>query len=245
MAKQARSKISKIPVKQSSPVDTTDGSSREATSSTTNETLDQQARQGVSKIYFISTFLCHINHLTLFIYSLEQSRQTSKRERAPLEPSDFQVEVNALSFEEFVERTNIRELVTRDFEKQYDGTREITPTAMEYGLKEYDRLRKLHDKWHYNSLKNLKFKNCECKRKTTFTNLATQTEISVEDKEIQYSSMDCNGNEENVESKQHSSQSKMALLSVYKMSDAQTINIRYDLSESQCNDPDDAIITGN
>lgn len=119
----------------------------------------------------------------------------SKRKPGLHEPSDYQLEVIALTFEEFVEKTNIKELVAHDFAKQFNGTMEMTPAALQMGLQEYDRLRNQFDKWHMNLLKNLKFKVCECKRSTTFEEISTQTDdVGIEDKEVQYSVIDFGGN---------------------------------------------------
>lgn len=158
-------------------------------------------------------------------------------------PSDFQLEINALSYDDFIEKTNIKELIAYDFAKQFNGSKELTPEAMKFGMKEYDRLRKYHDKWYLNSLKNLKFKECECKRKKTFTDTATHTDdVEVQDKGVQYSLLDFNANE-TVELER---QSKMALLTINSVSDTQIISMQSDLQspDSQHSNKDNAYITG-
>lgn len=162
------------------------------------------------------------------------------------QPSNFQQEILALSFEDFVEKTNIKELVEGDFDKQFNGQKEITPVAMDFGLREYYRLRSNHEKWHINSLKNLRFKQCDCKRMKTFNDGTTQTnDVEVQDEEIQCRPLDFNGNE-TTESQSQSSQTNVALLTVHTVSDSQIISM-YDSQspDSQSQHEHGANTTGN
>ncbi|XP_055295613.1 uncharacterized protein LOC129565135 isoform X2 [Sitodiplosis mosellana] len=104
------------------------------------------------------------------------------------EPSEFQKEVIAMDFDAFVRETNIAQLVEQDFDEQFEGKKEFTSAHLEFGLKKYDELRKVHRKWHVNSLKNLKFKVCDCRRNKTFVDKSIQTvdQPKVQDAAVQY-----------------------------------------------------------
>lgn len=173
-----------------------------------------------------------------------QSQTVQKRQRVPCEPSDFQREIIALSRDDFLEKTNVKELVSMDFERQFNGQREMTPAAMEWGLNEYDRLRQHYDKWHLNSLKNLKFKECECKRHKAFEDKATQTDdAEVKDAGTQYTPLDSNGNETTADLERR--KLKLALLTINEISDLQ-INIQCDMPDSQYQDQNEReYVTGN
>lgn len=121
----------------------------------------------------------------------------------------------------------------------------MTPAAMEWGLNEYDRLRRHYDKWHLNSLKNLKFNECECKRQKAFEDIATQTDDSeVKDVGIQYTPLDSDGNETTVDLEQR--KSKLALLTVNEISELQIISIQCDMPDSQYQDQNETeYFTGN
>ncbi|XP_055295620.1 uncharacterized protein LOC129565137 [Sitodiplosis mosellana] len=169
-----------------------------------------------------------------------QKGSTIKKRVVP-EPSDFQREIIAMSYDDFVEKTNVAQLVATDFARQFNGTKEMEPSHMDWGLKEYDRLRNLYEKWHVNSLKNLKFKECECKRKKTFADKATHTDdAEVQDMGIQCSLSDFNRYETD-ELEQHLRQSKMALPTVNAISESQIIiSTQYDVPESQRLDQNDS-----
>lgn len=114
-----------------------------------------------------------------------------------VEPTEFQKEIIAMDFDTFVEETNIKDLVIRDFNRQFDGAKQITEKDMEFGLSKYDIYRKKPHKWAKNSLIDLKYKKCECKRHKQFVNETTQTEpTECHDNDTQCCSMDLNTSEE-------------------------------------------------
>lgn len=118
-------------------------------------------------------------------------KNTSKKTYVP---TPFQIEINAMSFEEFVQKTNIEDIVRGDFDRCIQGRRAFSSQDRQYGLKEYDRLRKYTDKWHRNSLPKLKMK-CQCKWGRTFIESSMQTDATdVKEETTQYSMFDINEN---------------------------------------------------
>lgn len=107
---------------------------------------------------------------------LNQSSKSQSKCEPHMEPSEFQNEVNALDFASFVNETNIKDLVIQELHRQFKGTREISEADIDFILAQYDRYRKKTNKWQQNSLKYLKFKKCDCKRKKKFGEMCTQTD---------------------------------------------------------------------
>lgn len=77
-----------------------------------------------------------------------------------MSPSKFQREIQALSFEDFVAKTNIKEIIQESCQRQ-----EVPDDLMETQLKLYYGYRLKLDKWRRTDLKNIEFKECSCKRK--------------------------------------------------------------------------------
>lgn len=71
------------------------------------------------------------------------------------EPSDFQAEILALNFDEFVEQTNIKEIVKKE---HYKDSNNFSQEDMRIKLKYYYDFRVRTTKWHMNAIKNLQRK---------------------------------------------------------------------------------------
>lgn len=77
-----------------------------------------------------------------------------------MSPSKFQRKIQALSFEDFVVKTNIKEIIQESYQRQ-----EVPDDLMETQLKLYYGFRLKLDKWQRTDLKNIEFKECGCERK--------------------------------------------------------------------------------
>lgn len=97
--------------------------------------------------------------------------------------NDFQLEIMALSYEAFINETNIRDIVRQDLQNQFNSTKAMTEQYMEYGLDYFERLRHRPTKWHQTSMIHLKFNKCECKRKKQFEEKSVATD-AIETNEI-------------------------------------------------------------
>lgn len=104
----------------------------------------------------------------------------SKKKVAP-KLNDFQREVKALSYDAFVNETNIRDIVAQDFRNQFQGTKKMTDYDWNFGLTHYERVRNNDDitEWYKTSMTNLKFKVCDCKRNKQFEDKSVATEQEV------------------------------------------------------------------
>lgn len=90
----------------------------------------------------------------------------SKHSNKVYKPSRFQQEIIDLDFDEFVDKTNIIEIIQE--ENQTDDN------DLNEKLKYYYNARLNTTEWWKCGLKNLKFKLCDCVRKTTFRNVKLQ-----------------------------------------------------------------------
>lgn len=109
-------------------------------------------------------------------------KDSSKKER-PLEINDFQREIMALSYQEFVNQTNICDIVADNFRDQFKGSKVMTKSDMEFGLTHYEKIRQQPKYWHRTSLTHLKFKKCECKRRKQFEDKSVATD-AIETSEV-------------------------------------------------------------
>lgn len=111
----------------------------------------------------------------------------SKKQKEVLKINDFQREVMALSYEAFINETNIRDIVERDFNDQFKGAKKMNESDMNFGLAHYERLRNGKDpnQWYKSSMTHLKFKVCDCKRHKQFEDASVATDQkAVETREI-------------------------------------------------------------
>lgn len=99
---------------------------------------------------------------------LECNAEDREKMRESYTPSEFQLEILQLSFDEFISKTNIKDIIQKDYrEKKNDEKVSLSDGAMHSRLEFYYDFRKRTREWHKNGIKNLKFIECECKRKST------------------------------------------------------------------------------
>lgn len=112
-------------------------------------------------------------------------KKGAKEKSENLDLNEFQREIMALSPEEFLSETNIREIIERDFHKQFQDRRRVfTQNDLNFGLKHYEGQRNnVPTLWHRSSMHHLKFKKCECKRKKQFEDKSVAMDV-VETREI-------------------------------------------------------------
>ncbi|XP_031631157.1 uncharacterized protein LOC116345692 isoform X2 [Contarinia nasturtii] len=148
------------------------------------------------------------------------------------EPSEFQKEVIAMDYDTFVKQTNVSDLVKQDYQKQ-KGNQELKLQNLEFGLKFYFRFKNKPGnwkKWHRNSIKNLKYKTCECQRNKMYQNNSTQTNEAPHFHEI---AIQCSENDIDTSLKRDKNSGRLVGLSIQHISDA-TIHIQ---CENQSNEP--------
>lgn len=90
------------------------------------------------------------------------------------EPNEFQKEIISLNYTEFVEETNIKQIIIR---KHGQTQTQIQNSQMDLLLRSYYGLRGKWQTWGSNALRHLKFNKCECKRKMVSRTTGTQTDI--------------------------------------------------------------------
>lgn len=151
----------------------------------------------------------------------------SNRSTKSIEPNDFQKEVMSMTYEAFINETNVKELV-----RKYVGseTEPLSDAAMEIELKNLDEQRNHLRRYRKGLLHHLKILKCECRRNKTFQDNWTQTdEIPSQDTEAQCDSLEGSSNEapEPVQNDQsHTScQSKLSLLTVHEITESEIIQI--------------------
>lgn len=91
------------------------------------------------------------------------------------EPTEFQNEILSMEYDNFIEETNIKVIV----EKNHALFKPIADSQMQYLMERYYSLRSNWRTWSHNALRHLKFKKCECKRKTIFCDKETQTDFQM------------------------------------------------------------------
>lgn len=111
------------------------------------------------------------------------------------EPSEFQKEITQLSYEEFTESTNIKEIIEKEHKHLHGQNDAMSEEAMTAGLRYYFEHRASVKKWWISGLKHLKFLTCECKRNKimkdtgievkVLCNAHRQTQCSVKQKDSQ------------------------------------------------------------
>lgn len=91
------------------------------------------------------------------------------------EPSDFQLEIGEMTFEEFVTKTNVKDIIESEY-REYTGAAHalISNAKMKMHLELYDDLRKRPNDWHLHGLKNLKFNERECRRRSAATPMESE-----------------------------------------------------------------------
>lgn len=154
----------------------------------------------------------------------------SKKIDRPTEINEFQREIMALSYEAFLNETNIRDIVSQDFQKQFKGTKPMTESDMEFGSKFYEKLRDQPKQWHKTSMTHLKFKKCECKRKKQFEDKFVATDV------IETADFGCTTDFDSEEiTVPNQQQIQLAALTVHAVRESQTIcmtNLTSDAFES-------------
>lgn len=152
------------------------------------------------------------------------------RKSTSAEPSQFQKEIMAMSFEAFVNETNVKELVRKSFE---DRTEQLTEATMEVELKKLDEQRYHFRRYRKGVLHHLKMLKCECRRHKQFEEKSTQTDpIESQDAVVQSHSVKSGSNEateslHNEHAHDNSScQSKLGLLSVHEITESEIIQIK-------------------
>lgn len=151
-------------------------------------------RNSIKNLKFLE---CDCKRNQCNVKSTDQINQTNESmiskssKRSAVELTEFQKEIMAIDFETFVKVTNITDLVKRDFNRQFNGTKEITQKDIDWGLSQYDQRRKKPHTWVKNSLVDLKYIECKCKRNKQFVDKSIQTEQKeCHDNGIQCCSMD-------------------------------------------------------
>lgn len=157
---------------------------------------------------------------------LDTTNQPSKSKNSlhiNTEPTEFQKEIIAMDYETFVNETNIRDLVIRDFHNTFKGSKQIDEKSIESGLQQYDRFRKKFHRWHQNSLIDLKYKKCECKRTKHFDDKSVETDIhEVRDVEIQ-----CSSEVDDGQQQEQKHQPATTSLQVHGLSESQILHVFY------------------
>lgn len=81
-----------------------------------------------------------------------------------------------MNFDDFVNQTNIEQIIREEYNRP---NRDISEEEMEMRLKFYYDFRMNTAQWNRNGIKNLQFKECECKRKQKQSNGRTECEGDV------------------------------------------------------------------
>lgn len=139
------------------------------------------------------------------------------------EPNEFQKEVIAMDYDTFVRETNVSDLVQHDFHKQFNGTREFTKKDLDYGLNKYYKFKKYLQKKYVHSLRNLRYKSCNCQRNKNLANKSIQTDQPM----AQNVTVQCDNDSREIE-QTRPLQSKLASLTVHQVTDDEIIHIQSD-----------------
>lgn len=94
-------------------------------------------------------------------------RFDAKNQRRLYSPSDFQSKILKLNFEEFVDRTNIIDLVETEYRKK---NALLSDDDMQARLKFFYDFRSETHRWHINEIKNLRFIECGCQQRNSDAN---------------------------------------------------------------------------
>lgn len=128
---------------------------------------------------FLIDFNPFLYHFTcLKVQLAEVQRNNADERREVYSPSDFQCEIAKLSFQDFINRTNVEDIVEREFRRENND--------MDVCLSDNDKHSRLEffynfriqtDQWHVNGLKNLKFTECECKRNSNASQITNDAGV--------------------------------------------------------------------
>lgn len=145
----------------------------------------------------------------------------------PMEPNDFQKEILAMSYDTFINETNVKELVRKKFENAKET---LTDAAMENELKKLNEQRYHFRRYHKGLLNHLKILKCECRRNKTFHDKWTQTDmVQSQDVDAQCDPVEGGLNHVTnlVQDAQslNSCKSKLNMLTVHEITDSEIIQI--------------------
>lgn len=180
------------------------------------------------------------------LFSLEHptnSQSSVRRQNSFDELTDFQKEVKEMDFATFVETTNIKDLVSKYLQEQFESG-ELTESKLNDGLKHFDRLRKHGHEWNEDPLKHLVFTTCKCKRYRQFEDKAIQTDsIQTKDHESQYQYVDFNLNDadmlDEIQDQQHKSSAitaRMTSLTTHTICESEVICCQHIPDKSETNE---------
>lgn len=142
--------------------------------------------------------------------------------KTSVEPNDFQKEIFAMSYETFIDETNVKELVRKKFESE---TEPLSDAALEDELKKLDEERYHFRRYHKSLLNHLKFLKCECRRNKTFHDKSTQTDmVQVQNADAQCVSVE-RATPVQGDQLHNSCQSKLTMLSVHEITESEIIQI--------------------
>lgn len=146
----------------------------------------------------------------------------SNRSERSMDSNDFQKEIMAMSYETFINETNVRELVRKNFENK---TESLTEAAMEVELKNLNEQRFYFRRYHKCMLNHLKILKCGCRRNKTFEDKCTQTNmVELHDANAQCDSVEDDSNRI-VDQSHNSSLSKLKMLTVHEITESEIIQI--------------------
>lgn len=99
--------------------------------------------------------------------SVRENTSVQGNESTSCTPSDFQLEIQSLSFADFVAKTNISKLIQAEYcEEEKDANAIIPHNKLQEKLIYYYVFRMRTSEWHHKIMKNINFIECECKRKS-------------------------------------------------------------------------------
>lgn len=143
------------------------------------------------------------------------------RKNRSIIPNDFQKEVMAMSYETFINETNVKELVRKYVE---DEKEPLSDAAMEIELKILFEERNHPRRFRKGLLNHLKTLECECRRHKTFQDKWTQTDvITSQDTEAQCDSLE--GSTSEAPKPVQKDQSKLTMLTVHDITESEIIQI--------------------
>lgn len=173
---------------------------------------------------------CTSDSGTLVEPSNDNHSGNSGDEPKKIDLNDFQRKITALSAEDFIEQTNIKEIVSNEFHRMNGGKREMNENDMQIGLAYFEKLRSKPRSWHKTAMTHLVFKTCQCKREKQFAEKCMATdEIETREMETQCEMIDFQTNEIT----DHNSQANDIGIQSYTICHA---NLAFTASESHLED---------
>lgn len=95
----------------------------------------------------------------------------AENQRDLYSPSEFQCEILKLSFNDFVEQTNVKDVVECEFRQENnDPDARLSDDDLQSRMKFFYDFRIETHQYHMNGIKNLEFIECDCKRKKSKIN---------------------------------------------------------------------------